>query len=64
MEYYSHIKCAFFGPEERVECLIDSVKYTDSTLQDVIVLIRVNTKSMKEDFETVSSSLIEVNPRL
>ena len=50
------------GPEQKVECLIDSIAYTNITLQATIGLVRANTKNMKEDFEAAASSLIEVDP--
>ena len=39
-----------------------SVNYVDRTLQVVTCLIYANTSNMREDIETSSSSLIEVDP--
>ena len=62
MECSAHIQCAFSGPEKKVECLIDSISCTDSTLQATIGLIRANINNMREDVEAAASSLIEVDP--
>ena len=48
--------------EQRVEYLINSINCPDSTLQAAVVLIRVNTNSMRQNFEVAVSSLIEVDP--
>ena len=50
------------SPEQKVECLIDSITCTDSAFQAAIGLVRANTNNMIEDFEAAASSLIEVNP--
>ena len=62
VECSKHIQCAVPGTEQRVEYLIDSITCTDSTLQAAIGLIRANTNNMRSDFESASSSLIEVDP--
>ena len=62
LEYSAHIQCAVPGLEQKVECLIDSITCTDSTLQAAIGLVRSNTNNMREDFEAAASSLIEVDP--
>ena len=61
LECSAHIQCAVPGPEKKVDYLIDSITCTDSTLQEAIGLIRVKTNKMREYFEAVSSSLIEVD---
>ena len=62
LECSADIQCAIPGPEQKVECLIDSITCTDSTLQAAVGLIRAKTNNMREDFEAVASSLIEVDP--
>ena len=62
MECSSHIQCAAPAPEQRIECLMDRINCTDSTLQAAIGLIRASTRKNLEDFETVSNSLIKVDP--
>ena len=62
MECSLHIECAVPGPEKKVECLIDSITCTDSTLQAFMGLVRANNNNMREDFEALSSYLIEVDP--
>ena len=55
------MQCILPGIKKCVECLIDNVKYTDSTLQPVIGLIRSNAGNMIEHFEAVYSSLIGID---
>ena len=62
LEYSAHVQCAVPGLEQTVECLIDSITCTDSTLHAAIGLVRANTSNMREYFESASSSLIEVDP--
>ena len=57
-----HIEFTVHRPEQRVECLFDSIDCTDSTLQVAAGLLRAITKNMREDFEDKSTSLIEVDP--
>ena len=62
MEYSARIQHAMPGPAQRIECLIDSINYTHSTMQATTCHIRASTNNMREDFESSSSSLIEVDP--
>ena len=62
LECSAHTQCDVPGLGQKVECLIDIIACTDSTLKLVIVLVRDNTKNKREDFEAAASSLIEVCP--
>ena len=62
MECSTNIQCAVPGHEKRVQNLINSIKCTYSTLQAAIDLFRSNANNMREDFESLSSSLIKVDP--
>ena len=58
----NHITVVVPDQSQRVEYLIDSIVCSDSTLQASIGLIRSNVNNMRENFETASSALIEVDP--
>ena len=58
LEFSVRIECAVPGPDQKVQCLINSINCTDSTLQADIGLIRANTNNMREDFEAESSSFV------
>ena len=60
IEFSTCIQCAVPWREKRVEYLNDSTIYTDITLQSEVILIRVNSNNMREDFESASSAFIEV----
>ena len=62
IECSAHIECVVAGPAQKVECIIDDINCTDSTLQDAIGLFIANSNIMREDFEAGSSPLIEVDP--
>ena len=62
LEQSAHIECSEPRPAQKVECVIDSINCTDSTLQFTIDIVRANTNNMREYFEAASSSLIEVCP--
>ena len=59
-----HIQFAVSAPDQKVECLIDSVKWTNIILQTSIGLFQASTNITQDDFEAVSSSLIEFYPYL
>jgi hypothetical protein len=61
-ECSKHITVAVPDQPQRVEYLIDSITCSDNTLQAAIGLVRANTNNMRENFESASSSLIEVDP--
>ena len=64
LECSAKIQCDVPRTEQKVEFLIDIITCADSTLQAAICLVRDNTNNMREDFEAVFSSLIEVDPYL
>ena len=62
IECSAFAQCAVPRPEQKVECLINSIQCTDSTLQDAVSLVRANTNNMRQNFEAAHSSLMEVDP--
>ena len=61
-ECSAHVECAVPTSEQKVTCLVDRITCTDSTLQESLVFVRTNTNSVREHFEAMSSSLVQVDP--
>jgi hypothetical protein len=61
-ECATHITVPVPSVSQRVEYLIDSIASKDTTLQAAIGIIRANTNNMRNDFESASTSIIEVDP--
>ena len=57
-----HINVSVPSQSQRVKYLINSTSFPYNTLQAAVCLVRANTNAMREDFELVSSTLIEVDP--
>lgn len=57
-----HISNAVPNTPQRVEYLLESINCQDSALQAAMGNVRADTNSMRGDFESASSHLIEVDP--
>ena len=63
-ECSEHITVSIPDQPQRFEYLINLINYADTILQAALCLIRANTNNMMNDFELVSSYVIEVDPYL
>ena len=61
-DYSDHITVSVSDQSQRVQYLIDSIACNDNTLQAAIGLIRANINNIHNDFESATSTLIEVDP--